>query len=221
MTVAPGSTWPVTNGCSEPEDVSQQRHAAPADPLRLFDLHRDAGEDLLAPGPSTAQPRLLAAGIALVRLHRAGQPVPPRAYQDRPQAAQHRPRRLAGADLQSPLQAQRRDPVFRRSEQPARGEPHRQRRPGPVEDRARRHRGPVAAGGAHDAAVAEPPASAAGTVRAHEPPWPSHPLQVVKAVGIGAEPRLELAHRPGIMYAAAGHGHSANLLRLNGDPKGT
>jgi len=29
-------------------------------------------------------------------------------------------------------------------------------------------------------------------------------------MGAFAEPRLELAHRPGIMYAAAGHGHSAN-----------
>ena len=196
MTVAPGSTWPVTKGCSDAEDVGQQRHAAPADPFRLFDLYRDAGQDLLAPGPAAAQPRLLAADVGLVHLHRAGQQVTARPHQHRPQAVQHRPRCLVGADLQSPLQAQRRDPVLGRGEQPARGEPDRQRRPGPVEDRPRRHRGPMPAGGAHDAAVPEPPAFAEAALRAHEPLRPSHPLQVVQTVGIGAEPSLELAHRP-------------------------
>ena len=36
--------------------VSQQRHAAPADPFRLGDLHRDAGQDLLALRPAAPQP---------------------------------------------------------------------------------------------------------------------------------------------------------------------
>ena len=42
---------------------------------------------------------------------------------------------------------------------PARGEPHRQRRARPVENRARRHRGPPAAAGAHEPAVRQPPAA--------------------------------------------------------------
>ena len=41
---------------------------------------------------------------------------------------QHGPRRLVGADLQRPLQVQRREPVFAGGEQPAGGEPHRERR---------------------------------------------------------------------------------------------
>ena len=56
-------------------------------------------------------------------------------------------------------------------------------------------------------------------VRAHEPQWPSHPLQVVKAVGIGAESCLKLAHGPGVMHAAARPGQPVNLLRLNGNPR--
>ena len=40
--------------------VSQDRHPAPADPLRLPHPGRDAGEHLLAPGPAAAQARLLA-----------------------------------------------------------------------------------------------------------------------------------------------------------------
>src|SRR5258708_15023007 len=78
----------------------------------------------------------------------------------------------------------------------------------------------MAAGGAHDAAIAEPPASAVAALRAHEPLWPSHPLEVVETVGIGTEPSLELAHGPRVVHAATGPGHPANLLRLNGDPQG-
>src|SRR5258708_30046602 len=77
----------------------------------------------------------------------------------------------------------------------------------------------MAAGGAHDAAIAEPPASAVAALRAHEPLWPSHPLEVVETVGIGTEPSLELAHGPRVVHAATGPGHPANLLRLNGDPQ--
>ena len=77
----------------------------------------------------------------------------------------------------------------------------------------------MAAGGAHDAAVAQPPASAVTAPRAHEPLRPSHPFEVVKTVGIGAEPRLELAQGPGVVLAATGAGHPNSLLRLNGDPR--
>ena len=198
--------------------VRQQRHPAPADPLRPFDLHRDAGQDLLAPGPAAAQPRLLPADIGLVHLHPPGQPVPARAHQHRPQAAQHRPRRLVRADLQRPLQAECRDPVLGRGEQPACGEPHRQRRPRPVEDRARRHRGAPVTTGALIPAIAELPASGITAGRAGETTGPAQPLQVVETVGVGAEPCLELAHGPGVMPAATKPGHHAMLLRLNGDP---
>jgi hypothetical protein len=42
-------------------------------------------------------------------------------------------------------------------------------------------------------AIAEPPASRATARRAGETARPAHPLQVVQAVCIGAEPGLELA----------------------------
>ena len=77
------------------------------------------------PGPSCpwpvrrAKPGLLTADVGLVHLHRPGQPLPARADQHRPQPVQHRPRRLVRADLQRPLQAQRRDPVLLGGEQPA------------------------------------------------------------------------------------------------------
>jgi hypothetical protein len=160
--------------------VSQQRHAHRPIPFGSV-TSAAMPADLLAPGPAAAPPRLFPADTGLAHFHRAGQLVPPRAHQHRPQAGQHRPqagqhrpRRLAGADLQSTLQAQYRDPVLGRGEQSARGEPHRQRRP--VEDRARRHRGPVAAGDARDAAIPQPPAFAEAAHRAHEPRSPrTHP----------------------------------------------
>src|SRR5258708_22077139 len=77
----------------------------------------------------------------------------------------------------------------------------------------------MAEGGEHEAAIAEPPASAVAALRAHEPLWPSHPLEVVETVGIGTEPSVELAHGPRVVHAATGPGHPANLLRLNGDPQ--
>jgi len=60
------------------------------------------------------------------------------------------------------------------------------RRPRSVEDRPRRHRGPVATGGPHDAVVPQRPAPTQIALRAHNPLRPSHLLQVVQTVSIGA-----------------------------------
>ena len=159
--------------------VGQRPHPAPAKPRRFPDLHRDAGEHLLAPGPAAAQPRLLTADERLVHFHQPGQPVPPRAHQHRPQAMQHSPRGLVGTDLQRPFQAQRRDPVLAGGEEPAGGEPDRERRPRPVKDRARCHRGPAAALGTHVPTIGQPPARIATATRAGEASGPSQPLEVV------------------------------------------
>ncbi len=218
MAFAPGSTWLVTKGCSEAEDPSARtamRHrpipfgsvTSTAMPVRTF-------------LPFACPPRRPGSSppIGLIRLHRPRQPLAAWAHQHRPQPVQHRPRGLLRADLKGLLQAESRDPVLGRSERLARGEPHRQQRPRPVEDRARRHLDPMAAGGAHDAAVAEPPASAVTALQAHEPLGPSHPFEVVKTAGIGAKPCLELAQGPRVVHAATGAGHPNSLLRLNGDP---
>jgi hypothetical protein len=49
--------------------------------------------------------------------------------------------------------------------------------------------------------------------------WPAQPLQVVQAVGIGAEPGLELAYRARIVQPTTDLSHGLSLLRLNGEPK--
>ncbi len=71
---------------------------------------------------------------------------------------QHRPRALVGADLQSPPQAQCRDPVFAGSEQPAGVEPYGERRTRPVKDRACYHRRMAAAPGALEPVLLQIPA---------------------------------------------------------------
>jgi len=179
--------------------IGQHLHPAPPDPLGRAHLDRDAGEHLLAPGPPAAQPRLVPADERLVRLHRPGQPVPARAHQHRPQPVQHRPRGRVGADLQRPLQALRGDSVLLRGEQPARGEPHRQRRPRPVEDRARRHRGPPLAPRTLIPAIAQPPAPRVPARRAGETARPAQPVQIIQAIGVSAEPGLQLACRPRVV----------------------
>jgi len=73
----------------------------------------------------------------------------PGPHQHRPQPVQHRPRRLVGADLQRALRAQRGDAVLLRGEHPAGGEPHRQRRPPAVEQRACRRTGRLIRGPRH------------------------------------------------------------------------
>ena len=71
---------------------------------------------------------------------------------------QHHPRGLVGADLQGALEAQRGDAILAAGEQPARAEPHRQRRSCPIEDRSRRRRGAGPAPKALEPAVTQPPA---------------------------------------------------------------
>src|SRR5271166_2141264 len=199
--------------------VGQHSHPAPADTLRLADLDRDAGEHLLAALPPAAQALLLPADKGLVHLHRAGQPVPARPHQRTPQPVQHRPRSVVRADLQGPLQMLGGDPVLRGGEQPTGVEPDRQRRARLVEDRARRHRGPPAAAAALDPAISQPPASGMPTPRANEPARPTQPLQVVKTVLVGAEPRQKLTGRPRVVRTRSRIIHEVRLLRLTAYPR--
>jgi hypothetical protein len=102
--------------------------------------------------------------------------------------------RLSWSDVQinRPLTpASAADPAPRRrpwpSEHPAGGEPHSQRCPPAIEQRARRHRRPLAAGRALVPAIGHGPA-AMPALRAGEAARPPQPVQVVQAVGIGREP---------------------------------
>ena len=199
--------------------VLDRRHPASTEPLGTVDLHGNTGEDLLASLPPASQSRLLPADEGLVHLHRPVQPLPARSHQHRPQAVQHRPRGLVGADFERPLQAQRRDAVLAAGEQPAGGEPHRQRRPGPVEDRARGHRSANPATSALEPSVVHPPATAVTAARTDEPVWPAQPLQVVQAVVVGAEPGLKLPDGSRIVHAGTRLIHCLRLGRLDGYPQ--
>ena len=183
--------------------IRQRPHPAPAKSFWVLDFHGNARQHLLPPRTTAPQPRFLSPDVGFIHLHRAGQPVPAGADQHRPQSVQHRPRGLVGADLQRPLQAQGGDPVLPGREQPARGEPDGQRRARALKDGARRDRGPAAAARAHDAPVAERPALAVAAARTGEALRPPEPVQIVEAIRIGPEPRLELTHRPRIVLSSA------------------
>jgi hypothetical protein len=133
---------------------------------------------------------------------------------------QHGPRGLVRADLESPLQALGGDPVLAGSEPPRRREPDGERCARLVEDRARGHRGAAAAAGAHDPAISEPPPSGTGATRALPPLGPAQPLDVVQAVLVRPEPRLELASGAWVVDAGTRAAHYPSiLLRLNGYPQ--
>src|SRR5665213_1889850 len=124
---------------------------------------------------------------------------------------------ISALSLQRSLETERRDPVLLGGEEPAGGEPHRQRRARAVEDRPRGGRCARAAGSAHQPAIGQPPATGVSAARAHEPLWPPQPLQVVPAVSVGREPGRELAHRPRVVDAGQrARDHPIILLRLDG-----
>ena len=175
--------------------VGKDRHPAPPEPLGLPNLDSHSYQRLLALLAAAPQPRLLAADERLVDLHATRQPLATWSHEHRAQPVQHGPCRLVGADLEGPLQALRREPVLLGGEKPTRHEPHRERGARLVEDGSRRHRCRRAARPAAEPPVAQSPAARLPACRAHEPVRPAQPLQVIQTVGVGAEPRLELAHR--------------------------
>ena len=68
-------------------------------------------------------------------------------------------------------------------------------------------------------AITQLPAPGMTTGRAGETTRPAHPVQVVQAVCIGAEPGLELASRPRVMGADTRLLHAQSLLRLTKYPR--
>ena len=199
--------------------VGEHGHAAPPESSGLSALDSHAYQDLLAPLSATTKPGLLATEVGLVDFDGAGEPVAPGTDEHRAEPVQHRPGRLVGAELKGPLQALRRDPILRRRELPAHREPHREWRPAPVEQRVCRHgRVPVAAG-----ALAAPPGHDPATrvlaPRADEALRPAQPREVVEAVGIGSEPRLELSGRAWVVHSTLGAvDHPSRLVDSDGYP---
>ena len=191
--------------------IGQWRHAAPPQSSRLMNLNCDTGQHLLAPSAATGQPRLGAADVGLGHLYRPAQQIPTGTYQHRPQAVQHGPGSLVGADLQYSLQAQRRDPVFTGGEQPAGGVPYRQGCPRPIEDRTGRHRTACRTRRTHEAAIAQAPTAFVAATRTDEAVGPPQPFEVVQAVRIGSKPGLKLANRARVVLASARIRHALNI----------
>ena len=146
--------------------------------------------------------RLGAAQERLIDLHVATQPVPARPHHHRPVAVQHHPRRLVGAQLHLSPHLGRRDPDLVPNHPPSRSEPHRQRRPGLVEDRARRRGHLAVATAALPPRVCQPPPDDARTVGADKPLRPAQPVQIVQALPVLVERRPQLRVRPRIVPAS-------------------
>lgn len=199
--------------------VGERSHAAPTESSGFSELGGHADQDLLAPLSAATKPGFLATEVGLVDLNSAGEPVAPGRDEHRAEPVQHRPGRLVGAELKGSLQAPRRDPVLRRRELPAHREPHRERRPAAVEQRACRHgRLPVAAG-ALEAPPGHEPATRVLAPRADEALRPAQPCEVVEAVGIGWEPRLELSGRTWVMHSTLGTiDHPIRMVGSDGYP---
>ena len=126
--------------------------------------------------------------IRLIDLHGAGQPVSTRSHEHGAQTVEHGPSSLVGADLESPLEGERRDAVFRRSELPAGRKPHRERRPSSIEERAGRDSGLRLAARALVAPVSDDPAAEILAARTYESFRPAEPREVVQTVLVGREP---------------------------------
>ena len=183
--------------------VRDDAHAASAEPFGVLDLHSHYDQRLLALGSPAGQAGFLTTDVGLIHLDGAAQQLPAGAHQHRPQPVQHRPRCLVRADLHGALQPQRGDAVLSRGERPHRLKPHRQRRAGPIEDRARCHRRPMRAPGALPPPVRNPPPTHVAALVADEPLGPAQPLQIVSAIRVRGEPRQELTHRPRVVPAAS------------------
>ena len=187
--------------------VAQQRHPAAPEASRRDPLDGHADERLLALRAPARQPWLLAADVGLVDLHRVVKALASRAHEHRAQPVQHRPRGLVGADLQRPLQAQRRDPVLLGREQPARREPNRQRRAG-----YDRRLCPPSATCAHRSRRTPTARRPAASRRcAHSPGTRTHPASA--ATPGSPSSRHPYRTRPRTRRSTADRGHRRGVLR--------
>jgi len=120
--------------------VGHRRHPDPAEPARLDDLHSDRGEDLLALGPSGAQPWFLPADEGSHRPPPSPTAAPGPGGPGLRVAGAASPKRSGTNRSPACVADSGPDAVLARGEQPAGVEPHRQRCSRPVEHRARSHR---------------------------------------------------------------------------------
>jgi hypothetical protein len=102
-------------------------------------------------------------------------------------------------------------------EHPRRGEPHRQRRPGGVEDRSRRRRHARSAAPARPPAIQQLAPRLPATQRAPEPVRPAQPFQVVQARRIRRIPRPDIRRAGRTVTPARGDALGIPTRRLHRD----
>jgi len=107
--------------------VGDDAHPGPPVAAWFPQLHRDHHQRL-AQRAASRRSGLLAADEGLIDLDAAGQYLTAGPDHRGPEAVQHRPRRLVGAQPEQSLHRQRRHPTRIGSHVPSRREPHRQRR---------------------------------------------------------------------------------------------
>src|SRR5208337_4027812 len=191
--------------------IRHGRHSTAPKSLWFHDFDCDTRQDLLPFGTASRKSRFFASDIGFVHFHLSAKALSIGANQHRPQAMKDRPHCLIGADLQGPLQTQRRDPVFAGSKMPTDRKPNRKGSTGPVKDGACHHWCAATASSTHEPAVPKPPSSRMTTGRADEAARPSQPFQVVQAVCISREPSLKLPKRLRVVGAGMGTFHCPNL----------
>jgi hypothetical protein len=178
--------------------LRDRRQPAATDPLVVAYLHRDREERPLAER-ATRQPRCRPAQVRLVDLHAPREPLSTWADQHRAQSLQQRPRRLIGAEAELPLQTRGRHAILADGERPAGVEPHGQRRPRPIEQRASRHRRAEAVERAHEAPNTQPPTRRAAPA-AHETVRPPQSLETVQTVLIQADSSTRRPRPPRVWW---------------------
>jgi hypothetical protein len=161
-----------------------------------------------------------AGDVRLVDLHDRAQPLAAGTDHRGSVAMQHRPRRLLRADAEHTLEAQGGDPVLLAGHLPRRREPHRQRGPSAVKDRAGRRRDTPTASTARPVPIGKLPCFLTATERAQEAARPAQPVQVVQARSIIRKPAPKVRVGPGVVNGCPRllPRHPPNLLHRDGGP---
>jgi len=171
--------------------VGDDAEPAPPESLGTEQLNGRRHEHL-SRGASPPLPGLGSANEGLIHLDISGKPIATWAHHRCPEAVQHRPGCLVGAESQEPVQRLSRDPVLRRCHVPGGCKPDREWGPGAVEEGPRGHRHSTPAALAPEPPVAHPPTAGSLAARAHEPVGPPQPLEVIEAGVVVGEPPSQL-----------------------------
>lgn len=179
----------IAHECGETvtADVGNLAKPHPAKAFRFDQFHGDH-DNRLGIGLAPSHALLSAANVTLVDLNRAGEPIASGTDHGRPEAMQHRPSRLVGAEAQQPLQGLCRNAVLRGGDMPRCREPDREGRTRAVKNGSCCHRDPRLALRAPEPPVAHPPPARRPASRTLEAVRPSQPFEIIEAGRIVRKP---------------------------------